>query len=154
MTIENLRRILEEHRFFHGMKPDHLDFLAGCASNVVFADGDIMFREGDPATTLFLIRQGRVALELERPGAGPATIQTAGEGEGVGWSWLVGLHQWRYTGRAVRHTRAIAIDGNCLRRKCDENHDLGYEVLSRVADVMAQRLEATRLQLLDLYATK
>jgi CRP-like cAMP-binding protein len=154
MTMESMHRLLEEHRFFHGIKPEYLDVLTGCASNVVFEAGAIMFREGDPAATLFLIRHGRVALELDRPGQGPAVIQTAGEGEGVGWSWLVGLHQWRYTGRAVLHTRAIALNGVCLRKKCEENHDLGYEMHKRIADVMAGRLEATRLQLLDLYATK
>jgi CRP-like cAMP-binding protein len=152
--IEGLRRIFEEHRFFKDMRPEHVELIAGCASNVAFHDGEVLFREGDGADTFFVLRQGRIALELEAPGSGPVIIQTCGEGEVVGWSWLVGQHQWHYTGRAVKHTRAIAVDGACLRKKCEENHDLGYELLKRVADIIAHRLEATRLQLLDLYASK
>jgi CRP-like cAMP-binding protein len=155
MAIENLRRVLEEHAFFLGMKPEFLELLAGCAKNVVFQADETLFREGDPADEFYLIRQGRVALQLEGPG-GPISIQTCGDDDGVGWSWLVGPppHQWHYTARAVQHVRAIGIDGACLRKKCDENYELGYEVLKRVANVMAQRLGATRLQLMDLYAPK
>jgi len=153
-AMENLRRVLEEHRFFQGMESAQIDLVTGCTKNVVFAEGQVLFRDGDPADTFFIIRQGTVAVELEQPGAGAVVIQTYGEGEVLGWSWLVGPHQWRYTGRAVMHTRALAIDGACLRKKCEENHDLGYDLLKRVAGIIAHRLEATRLQLLDLYSTK
>jgi CRP-like cAMP-binding protein len=155
MAIENLRRVLEEHAFFQGMKPEFLELLAGCAKNVVFHADETLFREGDPADEFYLIREGRVGLHLEGPGS-PISIQTCGDGDGVGWSWLVGPppHQWHYTARAVKDVRAIAIDGVCLRKKCEQNYELGYEVLRRVAEVMAERLGATRLQLMDLYAPK
>ncbi|MGO9435171.1 MAG: hypothetical protein ACLP00_12890, partial [Terracidiphilus sp.] len=69
-------------------------------------------------------------------------------------SWLLPPFQWKFQARAVEDTRSIALDGKCLRTKCEENHDLGYEVLKRFAQIMEQRLEATRLQLLDVYAVR
>ncbi len=155
MFEPNLGRILADEPFFHGMRADQLDFIAGCAKNVRFKEDDLLFREGGVADTFFLVREGHVALELKTAGHSKVTIQTAEKGEVVGWSWLVGTeHLWRYSARAVSETRALAFDGTCLRRKCEENHELGYEVVRRVANLIAHRLEATRLQLLDIYASR
>ena len=79
-------------------------------------------------------------------------LATVDEGEILGWSWLLPPYQWRCHAHAIETVRAIALDGKCLRTKCEQNHDLGYEILKRFAQIMEQRLEATRLQLLDVYA--
>ena len=63
-------------------------------------------------------------------------------------------YQWKFNAHALEETRAIALDGKCLRTKCEQNHDLGYELLKRVAQIMERRLEATSLQLLDVYAAR
>jgi CRP-like cAMP-binding protein len=149
--METLGRILAEHPFFKGLEEPYLQLLVGCASNVRFNAGEVIFREGEEANRFYLIRQGKVAVETFAPGRGPIIIQTLGEGELVGWSWLIAPYRWRFDGRAVELTRAIALDGECLRGKCEEDHNLGYELMKRVAHVMEQRLEATRLQLLDVY---
>jgi len=149
--METLGRILAEHPFFKGLEEPYLQLLVGCASNVRFDAGEVIFREGEEANRFYLIRQGKVAVETFAPGRGPIIIQTLGEGELVGWSWLIAPYRWRFDGRAVELTRAIALDGECLRGKCEEDHNLGYELMKRVAHVMEQRLEATRLQLLDVY---
>jgi CRP-like cAMP-binding protein len=151
--MENLERFLEQHRFFGGMKDEHIKLLAGCAKNVKYDAGEPLFREGDEANSFFVVREGRVALNLSAPGMETVTLQTCGEGEVVGWSWLIGPHRWRYTGRASRPVRALEMDGACMRAKCDENHELGYELLQRFSKVLADRLESTRLQLIDVYAT-
>ena len=153
-TIKSLEPILSELPFLKGLTPEQIRLITGCASNVSFEPDSLLFKEGDSANTFYILRKGRIALELSAPGQGKITLQTCGENETVGWSWLIGPHQWRYTGRALLTTRAIAIDGACLRGKCDEDHELGYELLKRVSDVLAHRLEATRLQLLDLYSSK
>jgi hypothetical protein len=82
------------------------------------------------------------------------TIETIGEGEVLGWSWLFPPYRWQFDAQAVGLVRAIAFDGRCLRGKCEEDHDLGYWLMQRFAQVMSQRLQATRLQLLDLYGTR
>jgi hypothetical protein len=92
-------------------------------------------------------------VETFAPGRGPIIIQTLGEGEVLGWSWLIAPYRWRFDGRAVELTRAIALDGECLRGKCEEDHNFGYKLMKRFAHVMEQRLQATRLQLLDVYGS-
>lgn len=152
MTVSDLKPIIAELEFFAGFAPQHLELVTGCAKNVVFEPDEFLFREGEPAESFYILRTGRVALEIIAPGKNRITIQTCSEGDPVGWSWLVGTHRWRYAGRALKHTRAIAFDGTCLRTKCDHDYELGYRLLQRVSGVIATRLEATRLQLLDLYA--
>lgn len=149
--METLEGILAKHPFFTGLD-QYAELLTGCASNVRFDAGVYLFKEGEEANEFYLIRSGRVALEVFAPQRKPVTLATMSEGEIMGWSWLVPPYQQRFHGRAVVPVRAIALNGKCLRVKCEENHDLGYEMLKRFAGIMEQRLESTLFQLLDVYA--
>jgi len=152
--METLEPILAQHPFFQDIEPVYLQLMVGCATNVRFAAGDDIFREGDVADQFYLIRHGRVALQVFIPGQGRITIETIEAGEVLGWSWLFAPYRWHFDAQALELTRAIAFDGACLRAKCDEDHDLGYRLMQRFAQVMMQRLQATRLQLLDLYGVQ
>jgi CRP/FNR family transcriptional regulator, cyclic AMP receptor protein len=143
--------IISEHPFFKQLDARYIQLAAGCAKNVRFQENEVVFREGDPADHFYFIREGLVALELMIPQRGFATLQTVGEGDALGWSWLVPPYHWRFGARTLQPTRALAFDGKCLRNKCEEDHDLGYELLKRFLHVVTERLDATRLQLLDLY---
>jgi CRP-like cAMP-binding protein len=79
------------------------------------------------------------------------TIETINEGEVLGWSWLFPPYKRQYDARAIVLTRAIAFDGKCLRGKCDQDQQLGYELMRRFAQVMVDRLRAARVQMLDIY---
>jgi CRP/FNR family cyclic AMP-dependent transcriptional regulator len=149
--MHTLEPLLAEHPFFQGLDSRHLQLIAGCASNVRFDMGQYIFHEGEEANEFYIIRHGKVALETLAPGHKPITIQTIEEGDVLGWSWLFPPYRWHFNAYAVELTRAIALDGKCLRTKCEEDHDLGYEFLKRFASVVEQRLQATRLQLLDVY---
>lgn len=149
--MEPLDRIISEHPFFHGLIQDHLDLVAGCASNVRFEPGQFILREGQEADLFYLLRHGKVSLEIYVPERGPITIETLGEGEVLGWSWLVPPYRWRFDARAMQLTRAIALDGKCLRQKSESDHDLGYELLKRFTLVVTERLQSARLQLLNVY---
>ncbi len=151
MEKENLTEILNQHPFLHGMSDEHMQTLVGCAMNVRFPEGANLIREGELANKFFLIRTGRVALEMDVSGKGGLRIQTTGPGEVLGWSWLISPYRWHFTGVAVMDTRAIALDAECLRNKCETDPDFGYDMLKRLSLVMERRLEATRLQLLDVY---
>jgi CRP-like cAMP-binding protein len=151
MEKENLTEILKQHPFLHELSDEHMQTLIGCASNVRFPEGSHVIREGEMANKFFLIRTGRVALEIDVSGRGGLRIQTSGPGEVLGWSWLISPYRWHFSGIAVMDTRAIALDAECLRNKCETDPKFGYEMLKRLALVMERRLEATRLQLLDMY---
>jgi len=149
--MENLERFLTESRFFKGLKKEYLELLTGCASNVRFDAGEFILRTGEAANACYLIRQGKVAIEVLAPKRGSIIIQTLGEGEVLGWSWLVRPYQWQFDARAVEMTRAIALDGECLRRKSESDCCLGYDLLKRFSELMVERLRAARLQLVNVY---
>ena len=146
--MEGLERIVLEHSFFAGMRPEYTDLITGCAKNVRFEPGEYLFREGETADQLYLLRAGSVALEVDTDD-GPVTLQTVGESEIVGASWLVPPYRRGLSARAMELTRAIALDAACLRGKCEEDHDLGYEMMKRFMPILIQRLRAARLQILD-----
>jgi CRP/FNR family transcriptional regulator, cyclic AMP receptor protein len=150
--MENLERIIEECPFFADLNPTFMSLVVGCASNVRFDAGSYIFKEGAPADTFYLLREGKVALEIFPPHRKPIVIETLEKGEIVGWSWLLPPFTWKFHAHAIHSVRAIALDGKCLRTKCEENHDLGYEILKRFVRIIEQRLEAARFQLLDVYA--
>jgi CRP-like cAMP-binding protein len=152
--METLEPILAEHPFIKGLAPQFVQLLVGCASNVKFDEGQFIIREGADADAFYIIRQGRVSLELNSPERGPITIYTLTEGEVLGWSWLFPPYHWHFDARALEMTRAIRLDGKCIREKCEVDHDLGYEILKRFAHIMERRLAATALQLLDLYGSR
>lgn len=153
MTVQNLEPILATHPFFAGLEAKYLELVAGCAANVRFNAGDKIFHQGEEANQFYLIRHGKVALDIYVPQKGIHTIQTLGEGDILGWSWLIPPYEWHFDARAIELVRAISLDGKCLRAKCEADHDLGYELLKRFAQVIGQRLDSTRIQLLDLYGT-
>ncbi len=149
--MENLGSILKQHSFFQGLEDSYIEFIVSCATNAVFKAGEFLFREGQEANYFFLIREGTVNLEIYSTQKGPITVQTLGEGEIVGWSWIISPYQWRFDARAVDATRLIALDGKCLRDKCNKDPKLGYDLLKRFAPIIEQRLVATKIRLLDLY---
>lgn len=152
--METLERLFRDHPFFREMDPRHVEILVACASNVRFAEGEFLCREGEEAQSFFFVRSGLVALEVHVPGRGAMQLETVGEGGVIGWSWLVPPYRWHFDGRAVEPTRALALDGVCLRNKCDEDHDLGYAILKRFFYLVQQRLEATRVQLIGEYSDR
>jgi CRP/FNR family transcriptional regulator, cyclic AMP receptor protein len=149
--MTTMEELLAGHPFFAGLGTSAIQLIAGCASNVHFAAGGFIFGAGEPATRFYVIRHGRVALEVHSPTRGPVVIDTMDEGEVLGWSWLVSPHRYFGDARAVTSVSAIALDGTCLRGKCEADPALGYELLKRVTTVMYQRLESARVRLLDLY---
>jgi CRP-like cAMP-binding protein len=149
--VRTLDELIAEAPVFAGLRADDLQLVAGCARNVVFEEGALLFREGEPADTFYVVRHGRVALELHTAERGGLVIETIEPGEVVGWSWLFEPYRWHFDARAVASVRAIAFDGACLRGKCDDDKVLGYELMRRFAQVMIDRLQHARVRLLDVY---
>jgi CRP/FNR family transcriptional regulator, cyclic AMP receptor protein len=151
--MKGLERIVAGHRLFDGLGPEFVALAAGCAKNVRFNADEYLFRAEDSADWIYLLRHGRVALELVTPGRGAVQFETLGEGEIVGLTWLLPPYRWGYDARAIELTRAIALDAKCLRDKCEADHDLGYALMKRFLPVLVQRLQALRLQVLDVYGS-
>lgn len=149
--MRTLDELLAASPVFAGLPAAQLEVIAGCARNDRIGAGEHAFRAGTPAATFFLIRHGAIALEIAAPGRGAVVIETLHDGEVAGWSWLFPPHTWHFDGRAVEPTAVVAFDGACLRGKCDADHQLGYALMQRFAASIVDRLQHTRLQLLDVY---
>jgi len=149
--VKRIEAVLSDVPFFAGLSASELELLAGCAKNVHFAQGDVLFREGDPANAFYVVRGGTVALETFAPARGGMTIETIDAGEVIGWSWLFAPYRWHFDARALSPVRATAFDGECLRGKCEQDPALGYDLMKRFAQVLIERLQWTRLRLLDVY---
>lgn len=152
--METLGRMIAQHPFFAGLTANYTNLLVSCASNMRFSAGQYIFSEGQEANAFYLIRSGKATLEVFAPAGKPIAIETLEEGDILGWSWLLPPHKWKFHARAVEEIGALGFDANCLRTKCEENHDLGYELLKRFSQIINSRLEATRFQLLDVYGTE
>ena len=154
MTIRTLEQTLPGHPFFAGFDEEVIALLAGCARHVHFRPDELVFQEGQPAEHFYLVRDGRVAIQLHEVAGGASIIDTVEDGEVLGFSWLVPPYRWVFDARAVLDTRAVSFDASCLRAKCDSDPAVGYAMVSRVALIMHSRLEAARVRLLDLYGQR
>jgi CRP-like cAMP-binding protein len=143
--------VLSSHPFFSSLGERHRTLLASQARPFTATAGELLAREGEPATKFYLIQSGHVALDLHTPGRGVVAIQTVGPGEIIGWSWLVPPHRWQFDCRAVDSVQGLVLDAAWLREKCDQDHELGYLLLKELVTVIGNRLAATRVQLLDIY---
>jgi CRP/FNR family transcriptional regulator, cyclic AMP receptor protein len=149
--MQTVDQLIAPAPVFAGLEQSQLELIAGCARNEHLEADILILREGEPADRFYLIRRGTVALEVHAPGRGPLQIETLGSGDVVGWSWLFEPYRWALDGRTQETCELITFDGACLRGKCEADHELGYQLMRRFAANMVQRLNATRLQLLDVY---
>jgi len=153
MAEEAIADILGRNPWFQSLKPAHFEKLMAIASRGEWSEGQTIFAEGEQSAKLYLILEGQVAIEKYVPGQGRVTLLTVGPAELFGWSALVPVIGTRTaTARAVTPTDAVVFDTLALQKACDEDHDLGYLVYRRLTNVIAGRLSATRLQLLDMYS--
>jgi CRP/FNR family cyclic AMP-dependent transcriptional regulator len=150
METATLEKILDEHPFFRGMKAQHLRTIVESATVVRFEPGEVIFREGEPAHRFYVIRTGRVALQLVSYRIDPFTVMTIERGDIVGWSWLYPPYRWKLTAKALEDTRAISLDGRHVCTRCDEDHDLGYELMKRFAHIIDDRVEALSVHLVEV----
>ena len=149
-------RLLSQHPFLAGMSEAHISKLHGCcrAALVTFQPGYQIFREGQEADACYLLESGDVALQVFTPGPGPArTIETLHGGHVLGWSWLYPPYRWSFDAAAITQVQAISLDAARLRRAKDDDVAFGYELMRRFGQIVVKRLQATRLQLLDVYAS-
>lgn len=140
------------HPFFDRLTDEQRAMLASDGAAVTFAAGGRVFTEGGIADRFWLIEDGGVALDMRIPGRGDQVLETLAFGTVLGWSWLYPPYRWLFGAVARVRTSAIAFDAASVRRRCETDPAFGYAVLSSFTPVIIERLQATRMRLLDLYA--
>jgi CRP/FNR family transcriptional regulator, cyclic AMP receptor protein len=149
--MEAAHDMLAGQPFLVGLPDRHLARLSQLASRSVFHPGNRVFSEGGRADRFWLITAGGVNLDTHVPGRGDVVVETIGPGSVLGWSWLFPPYRWHFGAVAIETTFALCLDGAGVRRLCEQDHELGYELASRFIEVVVERLQATRMRLLDLY---
>ena len=149
--VEDIAQLVAQHPVLADLPGNVAALVTGCARNIAVPEGNRLLVEGEPADTLYLLRRGRVSLEVRAPGRGSLIIEVLGPGEALGWSWLFPPYRWRFDARAIEPVGAIAVDASCFRAKLKSDPVFGYALLTRFASIVLDRLQATRVRLLDLY---
>ena len=149
--LQTLARSLREHSLVKGLSDGHVDFLSGCTKNVRVAQGRFLFREGSSADELYLVRSGKIALEVHDGARGTIVLETIGADDALGWAALNPPYRWNIDAQAIEPTLLFAINGACLRQKLDADHSFGYVFTRRLMNEIHERLERLRLQALDVY---
>ena len=153
MSDTTILELLRGVEFFHDIGDEHLTRLAEIAKPVEFPAQRDIFHEHDPAKDVYVVTSGRVSLVVCQPKVGCRQLMEVSDGELFGWSPLVGRHRLSDTARTLSPTKALAIDGDRILELCGEDPEFGFQFMHRAAQVLAQRLNATRLQLLELSGT-
>ncbi len=151
MMSELVLNALQSMEFTQNLEPKQLEKLASIATYVNFSEGATIFREGDGSELVYLILEGEVSLLTQVPGQGQVTVLTIGPGQLLGWSSLFPPQKKTAGAQTNAPTKAIAINAVQLHELCTTDHDIGYEILSRVAQVISNRLSAARDLLLDMF---
>jgi CRP-like cAMP-binding protein len=150
----NLDAVRASSELLSGLSDTEFGFLESVSQEVHFRSGDVLFEEDGVADTFYIIVEGKVGLEMTSPGKPPVVIQTLGDGELVGVSWLFPPHRWNWRARAITETATIAFDADEVRAQSEIDPELARQVHGVVAKEAVSRLHSTRVQLLDLYGTK
>ena len=151
MTRETLVAVLQKHPFVGEFQPQHIEKLSALAKEVQFERDSVIFHEGDECHDFYLIVKGRVALEIEAPGH-TFRVQTLSAGDELGWSAILMGRGKHFQARALQPVQALAFDGVTLLDACRADPAFGFALMYRMLGVVSERLQATRLQVLDMYS--
>lgn len=152
-TTTNLSSALRNHPFLENLDPAYIEKLTALAFEVHFKEDQVIFREFDPSSFFYLITEGRVSLEISAAGR-TIRILTIGPGEELGWSSLMTNVNKQFAARSLEPVTAIAFDGARVMAACEEDPRFGFIIMRQVLSTVSERLRATRLQVIDVYARK
>jgi len=148
MSTQEILSALSKHAFLRGLETPLLEKLAQCTQQITMTADQLLAREREAASAAYLIQSGRVAIEVRKSGRAAVRVLVLAPGDILGWSWMVPPHRWQFDARVLDTLQALALDAEALRRMCDEDHELGYQLLKRLIVVVSSRLAATQKQVL------
>lgn len=152
--MDSLATAVTEHPFMQNLSPASVQFFVRNASQTGYDAQQLIFKEGEDADRFFLIQEGKVALGSLARGRGNILTKTIGAGEALGWSWMFPPYRWHFDARALEPVKAIVVDAKLIREKCHADHDFGFELVLRMGEIIAARLQATRRQVLSQYGMR
>jgi len=149
--MKAINELLVDQPLFSEMEHEMISYISGCGENAHFKSGEYLGKEGEPAKYFYLIKSGKVAVELHHQTKGSIIIKTLDPSEIAGFGWAFPPYQLNFDLRALESTSVIAFDAVCIRKKCEEDYRLGYHIIRKFAEIMKERLQDTRMQLINVY---
>jgi CRP-like cAMP-binding protein len=152
MSDSALRNYLAQLPFFSDLSSKQIDLVASFASSMRYTSQQRLFKSDTDADKFYIIRDGKVGVEIPAVAGEPLRVQTLGNGGVLGWSWLIPPYRWLFDARALTAADIIQLDGVRLREECERDPSLGYPLIKRFAVLMAERLQASRLAAIKQHA--
>ena len=149
MNNQLITEYLSGHAFFSEFSDDMLKFLCECSSTLEIKKGQVLFREGENADKFYVIRKGRVTIQMPAIMGPVLEIQTLGKDQVLGWSWLISPYKWLFQTQAEEDSELLQFDGTALLARCEQEPKFGYELLKKFAGLMSVRLNTTRQKIMD-----
>ena len=146
---QSIEKYLSSHAFFSGLDSGFTEFLSNSASVLQVNKGDLLFQQGGNADKFYLLRAGQVSIYVPALVGPTLEIQALGEGQLLGWSWLIPPYKWNFNARAVEDSELLEFDGAAILARCEEDPKFGYELFKRFAALMSARLDAARQKIMD-----
>ncbi len=149
MSNQAISNYLSAHLFFSGLDEKYVEFLSASAATKRIERGQVLFRQGTPANKFYLLRSGKISVEVPALVGPVLQIQSLSEDQILGWSWLISPYQWHFQARVEEDSEIIEFDGSVILERCERDPKFGYELLKRFAGLMSERLDAARQKMMD-----
>jgi CRP/FNR family transcriptional regulator, cyclic AMP receptor protein len=149
MSNQSTTEYLSAHEFFSGLSDDVMKFLCECSGTRVINKGQILFRQGENADKFYVVRKGRISIQMPAIMGPPLEIQTLVKDQVLGWSWLISPYKWNFQTSAEEDSELLQFDGAAILARCEQEPKFGYELLKKFAGLMSVRLNAARQKMMD-----
>ncbi|MFQ5545270.1 MAG: Crp/Fnr family transcriptional regulator [Acidiferrobacterales bacterium] len=149
MSNQSIADYLSTHAFFSELDDNFMKFLSDSVKELRIKKGDVLFQQGERADKFYLLRNGQVSVQVPALMGPTLEIQTLGEDQMLGWSWLIPPYRWNFQARAVEDSDLLEFDGSAILARCEEDPKFGYKLLKRFAALMSERLDAARQKMMD-----
>ena len=140
---------LAAHSFFAGLNEEFLQLLSDFATEKRFGKGEVLFQQGKTADKFYLVREGKVSVQVPALVGPVLELQVLGENQILGWSWLIPPYRWNFMARALEDSVVLEFDGAAILARCEQDPVFGYALFKRFTALMSARLEAARQKMMD-----
>jgi len=149
MSNQSTTEYLSAHEFFSELSDDALKFLSECSSTREIKKGQILFQLGENADKFYVVRHGRITIQMPAILGPNLEIQTLGKDQVLGWSWLISPYKWNFQAKAEEDSVLLQFDGVAILKQCEQDPKFGYALLKKFAGLMSIRLDAARRKMMD-----
>ncbi len=149
MSNQSITEYLSNHAFFSELNVEVVNYLCECVSVHKIKKGQILFQQGERADKFYIVRNGQISIQIPAVMGPTLEIQTLGKDQVLGWSWLISPYQWSFQAKTEENTELLEFDGTTILARCEQDPQFGYVLLKRFAELMAERLDAARLKMMD-----